>query len=145
MIREIKVNTIREETEDITFSSPKIIRAAWNKYIKTASWYDPEKEMAVVFCLGASNRIKSFNLVSIGSVSESVCHPREVFRPAVMSAASGIILAHNHPGGGKIPSNEDLKLSRKLKEAGDMLSIRLLDSIIITDNGYTSMRESGLL
>ncbi len=88
--------------------------------------------------------------ISKGSVNESIAHPREIFRPAIHHAAFGMILAHNHPSGDPSPSEADLRLTRRLREAAQLLSINLLDHVIIGTAatgraGYYSFKEAGLL
>ena len=82
--------------------------------------------------------------ISEGSLNQSIVHPREVFSPAVRESAAAVILVHNHPSGDPTPSREDLEISRRLKEAGELLGIRVLDHIIIGDNTYVSFVERGL-
>ena len=88
--------------------------------------------------------------VSHGSLNESVAHPREIFRPAITHAAYALILVHNHPSGDPTPSDADLRLTRRLNEAAELLQIRFLDHVIIgsPDNGrrpYFSFREAGVI
>jgi DNA repair protein RadC len=88
--------------------------------------------------------------ISHGSLNESVAHPREIFRPAITYAAYALILVHNHPSGDPAPSDADLRLTRRLNEAADLLQIRFLDHVIIGsgDNGrrpYFSFREAGVM
>ena len=88
--------------------------------------------------------------VSLGSTNESIAHPREVFRPAVISSAYAVIVVHNHPSGDASPSQTDHSLTRRLAEAAELLQIKLLDHIIIgapseTNPGYFSFKEAGVL
>jgi DNA repair protein RadC len=88
--------------------------------------------------------------VSLGSVNESIAHPREVFRPAIIYSAYAVIVAHNHPSGDPSPSQADHGLTRRLKEAADLLQIRLLDHVVIGAPGegrqpYFSFKEAGIL
>jgi DNA repair protein RadC len=87
------------------------------------------------------------HLVSQGSLNQSIVHPRETFKSAILANSSAIILAHNHPTGDLTPSSEDIAITRRLKEAGDLLGIRVLDHIIVdTDSGdCQSFAEIGLL
>ena len=83
--------------------------------------------------------------ISRGSVSASLVHPRECFLPAIKLAASSLILAHNHPSGDASPSKDDLELTRRLKDAGDLLGIELIDHLIITADSHISLKEQGFL
>ena len=85
------------------------------------------------------------NLVSIGSLSATTVHPREVYKPAILASAAALIVAHNHPSGDPRPSLEDEKLTRNLAEAGQILDIELLDHIIVGSDSFHSFREEGVL
>jgi DNA repair protein RadC len=92
----------------------------------------------------------SYNLVSLGSLSESIAHPRDVFRPAVVAGAYAIVLMHNHPSGDPSPSQADHSLTLRLKEAGELLQVHLLDHVIAGEYGegrqsYFSFRDAGVL
>jgi len=102
------------------------------------------KEMFITLHLDGKNRIICMDLVSIGSLNQSIVHPREVFKTALLSNAAAVILIHQHPTGDPSPSSEDIAITRRLKEAGDLLGIKVLDHIIIGD-GYLSFVERGLL
>jgi len=148
---EYKVSMIREcELEYKTnCRTPEIVKEFWHNEIEKSSWYDSDKEMCVAILLSSRNHIKGYNLVSIGSNNASIVEPREVFRPAIISASSAIVLCHNHPSGDSTPSSEDIRITRKLIEAGKIIDIKILDHVIIgkttPDNqGFCSMRESGI-
>ena len=108
---------------------------------------DPDRECFVALLLDGKNRITGLHLVSQGSLNQSIVHPRETFKSAILANAAAIILAHNHPTGDLTPSSEDIAITRRLKEAGDLLGIRVLDHIIVdTDTGKNkSFTEMGLL
>lgn len=103
-----------------------------------------DREYFCIAMLDRKNNILGINTVSIGSVSSSIVHPREVFKPAIIIGASSIILCHNHPSGDTMPSNEDITVTRKLIEGGKILNIEILDHVIIGDN-YYSMKEKGII
>jgi DNA repair protein RadC len=102
------------------------------------------KEYFFTLHLDGKNRIAAVEVVSIGSLNQSIVHPREVFKTALLSSAAAIILIHNHPTGDPTPSREDREISRRLKEAGDLLGIKILDHIIVGDT-YLSFTNEGLL
>jgi len=83
--------------------------------------------------------------IAIGGLSSAMVHPREVFKPAVQRSAASIILVHNHPSGDPTPSAEDIELTRRLKEAGQIMGIDIIDHIVIGDNRYASLNNMGLL
>jgi len=103
-----------------------------------------DREHFCIAMLDRKNNILGINTVSIGSISASIVHPREVFKPAIIIGASSIILCHNHPSGDTMPSNEDITITRKLVEGGKLLNIEILDHVIIGDN-YYSMKEKGII
>lgn len=98
-----------------------------------------------VLVLNNKNHVLKKCVVSVGTISEALVHPREVFREAIREAGASIIIAHNHPSGILTPSAEDIQTTRRIKEAGEIIGIALLDHIIMTDMSYLSMREEGLL
>jgi len=83
--------------------------------------------------------------ISVGSINASIVHPREVFQPAIQYGASAIIIAHNHPSGNPKPSDKDLSITKKLKDAANLFDIALLDHLIITDNECYSFADNGNL
>ena len=103
------------------------------------------KEMFICLHLDGKNKIVCIDLVSVGSLNQSIVNPREVFKTACLSNAAAIICIHNHPTGDPSPSSEDISITRRLKEAGEILSIKILDHIIIGDGEYVSFVERGLL
>lgn len=102
---------------------------------------DSDREQGAVICLDAKNRPTSIQIVSTGSLSSSIMHPREVFKMACISNASCIIVAHNHPSGDLTPSQEDVDITKRLVESGKILGIRVQDHIICSDSGFYSFRE----
>ncbi len=104
-----------------------------------------DREVFVAVLMNARNQVLGINTVSIGSLTTSIVHPREVFKAAILMNAANIILAHNHPSGDPSPSKEDIELTRRLTKAGEILGIEVLDHLILTPTGYLSLRERGLL
>lgn len=103
-----------------------------------------DREQFVVLILDGKNRILGFNVVSTGSLTSALVHPREVFKPAILGNAAAIILVHNHPSGDATPSAEDQAITARLKQVGDLIGIRVLDHVVIGDDGhYVSMAETG--
>ena len=104
-----------------------------------------QKEYFMVLYLNARKQLIQKEIISIGTLTETLVHPREVFEPAIRHFASSIVLAHNHPSKNMEVSDEDIKLTEKLIQSGAILDIEVLDHIIITDDGYISFKEEGLL
>jgi DNA repair protein RadC len=108
------------------------------------------KESLRVVLLDTRLHLMRVEEVSLGSLSECIAHPREVFRPAIVHSASAVVLAHNHPSGDPTPSAADIQMSRRMAEAARLLQIRLLDHIILGQPSeqrrpYYSFKEAGLL
>ena len=103
-----------------------------------------EREHFWIIILNTRNRIRFVELVSLGTMNASLVHPREVYRRAIKSGASALIIGHNHPSGDCEPSEDDISLTRKLMEAGKIIGIEILDHIII-GNTTLSFKEKGLL
>ena len=106
---------------------------------------DRVQEHFVAIFLNTRNVPIGWREISIGSVSASLVHPREVYLPAIKLASTSLILAHNHPSGDASPSKDDLELTRRLKKAGDLLGIEVLDHLIITADSHVSLKEQGIL
>jgi hypothetical protein len=129
--------------------TPTGIAQFWRAGIVSAPWYNPEVEQLCAVSLNSRRRVTGFWLVGQGTQDAVLTHPREVFRTAIMLSASAIILAHNHPSGDPGPSEADIKVSRELIRAGQLLKIDVLDHVIIGHpesaggKGYTSLRELG--
>lgn len=95
--------------------------------------------------LNTKNRIIDIEAVSVGSLSSSIVHPREVFKGPIKKSAAALILVHNHPSGDPTPSSEDVGVTKRLIESGKLLGIEILDHVIIGDNKYCSLKEKGLI
>ena len=106
---------------------------------------DCDREKLIVCCLNTKNEPTSISVVSIGSLNTSIVHPREVFKTAVMSNSASIILAHNHPSSDLTPSKEDIDITERIKQGGNILGIKLLDHLILTDGKYLSLLEKGYI
>jgi DNA repair protein RadC len=104
-----------------------------------------QKEHFVCLLLNIKNSVIAKELVSIGTLTASIVHPREVFRPAIKRSCASIICAHNHPSGNPEPSREDIEITKRLIEAGNIIGIDVLDHVIIGHNRYFSLKEHGLL
>ena len=103
------------------------------------------KEQFLVILLNNKNRVLGMELVSEGSLSSSVVHPREVFKPAILQHAACVVLAHNHPSGDPQPSAQDKEITKMLAHAGAVLDVPVLDHLIIGDGTYYSFREEGAI
>lgn len=103
------------------------------------------KEVFKVVLLNTKNHVVKTSNISIGSLTASIVHPREVFTEAVKAGCSGVIFVHNHPSGDPEPSSEDIETTNRLVGAGNILGIKVLDHVIIGDGRYVSLKEKGLI
>ena len=101
------------------------------------------KEHFLAFYVNARSQLVHAETVSIGTLSASLVHPREVFAPALSCTAAGVIVAHNHPSGDFSPSPEDRDATRRLQRSGELLGIPLLDHLIVSERGFFSFKEQG--
>ncbi|MDX1931257.1 MAG: DNA repair protein RadC [Capsulimonadales bacterium] len=106
---------------------------------------DEPREHVIALLMDTKGGVLRQSTISIGDLSSSIVHPREVFREAIRCSAASLILVHNHPSGDPTPSPEDIAITHRLNEAGDLIGIELLDHIIIGDHRWTSLREKGHL
>lgn len=109
-------------------------------YAACADILEDPQEKLVAFYVSSRFTILKREVISVGTVDASLIHPREVFRPAILSNASHLVIAHNHPSGNKLPSNADIAVTRRLAEAGEHIGIALLDHLVCTPQGYTSLK-----
>lgn len=120
-------------------SAEEIFREVFNTDAMT-------KEHLMLASLNTKNKVEALHIVHIGSLNASIVHPRDVMQLAVLDNAASIILAHNHPSGDPAPSNEDIQVTKRIKDAGKILGIELLDHIILGDfNKSVSLKEKGYI
>jgi DNA repair protein RadC len=117
----------------------------WNVHIRQHPYFTPDSECMVVLFLNTRRRVRGHQLVSIGTMDTILVHPREVFRLAVIAGAAAIVCMHNHPSGEATPSENDIKVTRDLMRAGQLLKIELLDHVIVGVNQFVSLRTLGYL
>jgi len=103
-----------------------------------------DREQFRIILLDAKNHVLGIRVVSVGSLSSSIVHPREIFKEAIARSSAAIILVHNHPSGDPTPSQEDVEVTRRLVEAGRLLGIEVLDHVVVGDNRYVSFKEKGI-
>ena len=103
-----------------------------------------DREQFRIVLLDAKNHVLGVRTVSVGSLSSSIVHPREIFKEAIARSSAAIILVHNHPSGDPTPSREDVEVTRRLVDAGRLLGIEVLDHVVVGDNEYVSFKEKGI-
>ena len=143
---EYKLTAVKlHEVPTRSADKPAEFAKLWREIVTICDWFDDEKEHVVAFALNTRLNLKGFFLISVGTINEAHCQPREVFRPLVNCAAAGFVLMHNHPSGDPAPSDADRRMTRRLKEAGDMMGINMIDHVIQGDTAQFSFREHGII
>lgn len=145
--REWKIVAVRETEPDVQpyCVTPEDAVAYWRGHIATAPHFNGEVECFAVILVNIKRRIRGHHLVSIGALNETVAHPREVFRAAVIGAAWGVVLMHNHPTGDPTPSDADRRTTKQLQEAGRILQILVIDHVIVGNPTHCSFVAAGLM
>ncbi|MBE6063148.1 MAG: JAB domain-containing protein [Clostridium butyricum] len=135
-----RFKTIRSRRKNICISSPIDLIEYLNGEMSCLN-----QEVLKVILLNAKNCIIGIKDVFIGTLNNSIVHPREVFKAAINKSSASIIICHNHPSGDPTPSKEDINITLRIKECGNIIGIQLLDHIIIGNNKYISFKEEGLI
>ena len=137
-IKMIKESSFLYQTR--TVSSPNDAYEMIREQLK-----DLDREQFIIACLNTKNEPTNISVVAVGTLNKAIVHPREVFKTAILSNAANVIAFHNHPSGDTEPSQQDIQLTNRLYEAGELLGIKLLDHLIIGDGTFTSLKEKGYL
>lgn len=127
-------------TEGLDFSSPRTIAEYYMEDMRHRS-----KEVLKLLLLNTKAKLISENNISVGTADMALVSPREIFLEALQKNASSVILLHNHPSGDPTPSREDVRITKRVYEAGAMIGIELLDHIVIGNNCYVSLKEKGVI
>lgn len=139
-----ELRVVRERREG--YGPAHRIKDAADVYNAFREHYTPlDREQFVVLLLDGKNKVTAFNTVSTGTLTAALVHPREVFLPAILGGAAALILVHNHPSGDPEPSAEDRAITERLKQAGELLGIKVLDHVVIGDGCYRSFAEQNLI
>jgi DNA repair protein RadC len=144
--KEFKVVALREcplPDQMLICDTPDRAAEYWRLNIATNPYFNPDCECFVVLILNTRRRVRGHQLVTIGTMDTLLVHPREVFRVAVVSSASAVILMHNHPSGDPTPSGADITVTRELIRAGQLIKIEVLDHIVMGNPSHCSLRELG--
>ena len=141
---EFKVQCVREcEPMTELLDTPDQVAQYWRQNITKADWYDPMKEALVVLVLNTRKRIIGHNLVALGSLDTCPVTMLHLFLPVIVSAGASIVIVHNHPSNDPNPSEADIRVTRDIIRAGQLLKIEVLDHIIVGQNAHTSLRAQG--
>ena len=139
-----ELRVIRERRHG--YGSLRRIRNAEDVYAAFRERFESlDREMFVVVLLDGKNKVIGFNVVSVGSLTATLVHPREVFKPALLANAAALILVHNHPSGDPEPSAEDKAITERLQQAGDLIGIKILDHVVIGDGSFRSLADGHVL
>jgi DNA repair protein RadC len=106
---------------------------------------DEDREVFLVLVLNTKNMINAIHRCHIGSINASIVHPREVFKACILNNGTSLIVAHNHPSTEPLPSSEDIAITKRLREAGTILGIELLDHLVVGGNRFISLKERGYI
>lgn len=139
----VKVKLVREKTllyKDRKIRSPRCAYELIRDFLG-----DVDREHFVVLCLDTKNQPTCLQVVHIGSLNASIVHPREVLKPALLSNAASVIVAHNHPSNVSDPSPEDIEVTKRLVQAGEIIGIDVLDHLIVCTDTFRSLKESNCL
>lgn len=121
------------------------ITSSLDVYRELSEYVNKKQEYFLVITLDGANHIIEKRVVFVGTLNQSLVHPREVFADAICDRAASIVIAHNHPSGQLTPSDADRRITQRLQEVADMVGIELLDHVIVSKNGYFSFDEERLL
>jgi DNA repair protein RadC len=144
--KEFKVVALREcpiPESMMMCDNPQGAADYWRMHVAAHPYFTPDCECFVVLLLNTRRRVRGHQLVSVGTIDTLLVHPREVFRAAVISGAAAIVVMHNHPSGDPTPSEADIKVTRDLIRAGQLLKIDVLDHVIMGVGRHCSLRELG--
>lgn len=137
-LRRIKVRELKDGDRR---SSPEMV----HKFLEAIGLPEEENERVVVLSLDNRNNIRGYHTAAIGSGNCCSVKPVDVFRTAFMEGAKSVIIAHNHPSGCPVPSPEDITFSKRMADAGKIMNMPVIDSLIVAENGFTSLMSEGKL
>jgi DNA repair protein RadC len=152
---EVRACVVREDSaseEARVLNAPDKCARFWSEVVAVAPWFDPEKECVALVILDRKNRVRAWNVVSQGTATASLLHPREVLRAVIVAGGTAFVVMHNHPSGDPAPSSGDVQVTRAIREAARVLDTEFLDHVVIgrkgadtLGRGWYSFREAGLL
>lgn len=138
-----RIKQVREETEEkYTIRQPDEAAEIAVSFIG-----DDDREVLLVMCLNTKNDVVAVHRAHVGALNQAVIHPREIYKACILSNSASLIIAHQHPSNDPSPSPQDIEVTRRISEAGKILGIELLDSLVVTDDvhNYRSLKEDGYI
>lgn len=142
--QQFKIVRIGEPLPTYNCDIPQKAVDYWRANVEKQDWFSPDREHLIVLALNTRMNVTGWTLVSIGSLNESIAHPREIMRPCVVANAYGLLLMHNHPSGNPQPSQSDLDITLKIRDCTRLFQIQFVDHVIVGEN-YYSFKESGYI
>lgn len=139
LVRELTVRRYRRKPPEPIRCPDDVLRVV-RRHLR-----DRRRETFLVLLLNARHEVVALEVVSVGSLNASIVHPREVFRPAIEHGAASVVLCHNHPSGDPEPSAEDLTITKRLVEVGELIGIGVLHHLIVADRSVVSLRARQLI
>lgn len=138
------LEVLKKHIDIMTVNDSRSIKNSDDVYLKYLKKYGNKKqEHFIAVFLDSSNNVIKSKVITIGLLNKSQIHPREIFNPAIKLSCASIIIAHNHPSGNITPSNEDLSVTKRIVEAGEIIGIHVIDHLIVTREKYYSFLEHG--
>lgn len=125
--------------------TPLKVSDFWREQIAKDEAFEGDKEHLVAILTDSKFRPTAYHIVSVGGLNEAIAHPREILRAAVIAGAYGFILCHNHPSGDSTPSEADRRVTVRVRDAAELLQIKLIDHVVVGEGTHHSFREDGLI
>lgn len=144
-IRRVRIELVRDKSVTFPLDGRSLTNHHEVVLAANAILRDADRENMLVLHLNNRHAVNAYEVVGVGTVEAVLAHPREVFKSAILSNATAIALAHNHPSGDPTPSEEDIVMTRRMLEASHVLGIRLIDHVIIGYESYISLRQTTTL
>lgn len=143
MEKVIEIVRIKQEINELEWDNRFTVRSPGDgAEIASKIIGEDDREVLLVMCLNTKNQVIAVHRAHVGALDSSICHPREVFKAAILNNSRSIMVAHQHPSQDTTPSREDYQVTDRLKKAGEILGIELLDHLVVNAFGqYTSIRE----
>ncbi len=136
------ISMVREKAHEMNIKS---ITCAADVYAKLIDFSDMDQEHFLCITMDGASKIINVRTVFVGTLNQSLVHPREVFKNAIKDGAAGVIIAHNHPSGTLEPSRADVQITTRLKDTAKLVGIELMDHVILAKTGFYSFSDEGLL
>jgi len=137
----VKVQLIK----DSSYSNGPVVKTPESVAELVSDLKSKDREHLLCIHLNTRNAVVGIETVSIGSLNANIVHPREVFKAAILNNAASVILVHNHPSGDTSASEEDIEITKRIVEAGKIVGIEVLDHLIVTSSGHSSLKEQGVI